>query len=89
MMLLVIVIEGKHLKTGAFSAPWCMKKGKGGLCQKRNVLDSVNKLQYFLKDSLVAGNNLTSAVLLYFLKAMQVSVAIHTNTSQPVLEATC
>lgn len=47
-----MVIEGKHLKTGAFSVPWCMKKGKGGLCQKRNVHDSVNKLQYFPKNSL-------------------------------------
>lgn len=37
----------------------------------------------------VAGNNLTSSVLLYFLKAMQVCVEIHKNTSQPLLEATC
>lgn len=51
-MLLVMMIEGKHLKTGALSAPWWMKKGKGGLCQKRNVHDSVNKRQYFPKTSL-------------------------------------
>lgn len=37
----------------------------------------------------VAGNNLTSSVLLFFLKAIQVCVEIHTNTSQPLLEATC
>lgn len=47
-----MIIEGKHLKTGAFSAPWWMKKGKGGLCQKRNVHDSVNTLQYFPKNFL-------------------------------------
>lgn len=47
-----MVIKGKHLKTVAFSAPWCMKKGKGGLCQKINIHDSVNKLQYFPKNSL-------------------------------------
>lgn len=39
--------------------------------------------------SWVAGDNLTSSVLLYFLKAMQVCVEIHTNPSQPLLEATC
>lgn len=65
-MLLVVVIEEKHLKTGAFSAPCCMKKGKGRLCQKRNVNDSVNKLQYFPKNSLGGWKPHQFCVTLFF-----------------------
>lgn len=84
-----MVIEGKHLKTGAFSAPWCMKKGKGRLCQKRNIHDSVNKLQYFPKKFL-GWLETTSPVLCYFFFWKQCkSVWRFIQTSQPLLEATC
>lgn len=88
-MLLVMVIEGKHLKIGAFSALCCIKKGKGRLCQKINVHDSVNKLQYFPKNSLGGWKQPHQFYVTLFFESNAICVGIHTNTSQPLLEATC
>lgn len=66
------------------------EKGQRGDCAKKEMFMIVlTNCSISPRIPWVAGNNLTSSVLLYFLKAMQACVEIDTNTSQPVLQATC
>lgn len=81
-----ITASGDRRKTSEcqsiFSSLLC-GKGKGGLCQKEMFLIVLINCSISPRIAWAAGINLTSAVLLYFLEAIQVSVEIHTNANQP------
>lgn len=58
-------------------------EGKGGLCQKEMFVIVLINCSISPRIPWATGKSLTSAVLFYFLEAIQVCVEIHKNTNQP------